>query len=45
MQSGSIRQNICFSSSHDAADEDRLAKVVWACGLQDDIARLPDGVE
>ena len=45
VQSGSIRQNITFSSQHSDTDADRLDQVVYACGLQEDLARLTDGVD
>lgn len=45
VQSGPIRQNITFSSSPDDTDEARLASVIYACGLQEYLANLEDGVE
>jgi ABC-type multidrug transport system fused ATPase/permease subunit len=45
IQSGSIRMNITFSASHEETDEERMAQVVHACGLSEDLARLDDGIE
>lgn len=37
--------NITFSASHEETDEERMAQVVHACGLSEDLARLDDGIE
>jgi hypothetical protein len=45
VQSGPIRQNITFSAAQGDTDEQRLADVIHATGLEEDLARLVDGVE
>lgn len=43
VQSGSIRQNITFSTGQENAE--RLRQIVDACCLRDDLATLPDGIK
>ena len=45
IQSGSIRSNITFSTPQDQVDQDKLARAVYASGLQDDLSKLEDGIE
>jgi ABC-type uncharacterized transport system fused permease/ATPase subunit len=45
VQSGSIRMTITFSDVSEETDENRMAQVIQACGLQQDLSGLGDGVE
>jgi ATP-binding cassette subfamily C (CFTR/MRP) protein 1 len=42
IQNASVKDNILFGKEYDAS---RMAQVVHACALEEDVAALPDGLE
>ena len=43
VQSGTVRDNITFSSSQEQVDEIKLRAIIDACGLNQDIQSWADG--
>jgi ABC-type multidrug transport system fused ATPase/permease subunit len=43
IHSGTIRQNIAFSSADDSVDVARMDQIINACSLRPDISALPHG--
>ena len=43
VQSGTIRENITFSSKPEDVDEDRVNEVIDACALRPEVDMWPDG--
>ncbi len=45
IQSGSVRDNITLNQARGEVNQERLVSVISACGLEEDLNRLQDGVE